>query len=164
MDHRKILGLPDQFTKAELKKAYKKQALIHHPDRNKSKSDDQIKKINVAYEYLLDNITKYRVKYKNSVSPKTEEPSPSTGNVIRIQGHVNVNGDGSAWDFVEVKKDIAASGGILYYSLYEIVHSISIPASMPDGYCQKVSFEIPYNLRKNPRIDRMTMKIYFRIV
>lgn len=56
-----IIGVSQNATEAEIKKAYKKKALIYHPDRNSNKSEKEkadnettFKKINEAYEILTD--------------------------------------------------------------------------------------------------------------
>jgi DnaJ-class molecular chaperone len=52
----KILGLDEKATHEEIKKAYRKLSLIHHPDKNKNSSESVKKfhKINEAYETLSD--------------------------------------------------------------------------------------------------------------
>lgn len=48
-----ILDIPNQkFTKKELKKAYYKKCLQHHPDKTKSGDDSMFKKCTEAYNYL----------------------------------------------------------------------------------------------------------------
>jgi DnaJ homolog subfamily C member 7 len=56
-----LMGVAQTATEEEIKKAYKKKALIYHPDRNHSKTDAQkaenekiFKEINSAYEILTD--------------------------------------------------------------------------------------------------------------
>lgn len=55
MDYYEVLGVPKTATGAELKAAYRKQALKWHPDRNKSsEATAKFKEINHAYEVLSD--------------------------------------------------------------------------------------------------------------
>jgi len=53
MDYYSILGVNRNASPEEIKKAYRKQAMANHPDRNKG-NDVKFKKINEAYETLKD--------------------------------------------------------------------------------------------------------------
>ena len=52
MDYYDILGVSKNASEAELKKAYKKQSMQHHPDRGGDES--KFKEINEAYTALKD--------------------------------------------------------------------------------------------------------------
>ena len=49
-----ILGIKSGATEEEIKKAYRRKSLTHHPDRNNnsSESTELFKKINEAYEII----------------------------------------------------------------------------------------------------------------
>jgi DnaJ-class molecular chaperone len=56
MDYYELLGLKKGASEADIKAAYRKQALKWHPDRNKSpESATKFKEINNAYEVLSDS-------------------------------------------------------------------------------------------------------------
>ena len=48
----RILGLPERATREHIQKAYRWLSSVWHPDRGIAGSDDQMKEINWAYEYL----------------------------------------------------------------------------------------------------------------
>lgn len=52
-----ILGLSNWATTAEIRKAYRALALRNHPDRGGS--EEKMKEINGAYEYLMKNKEQY---------------------------------------------------------------------------------------------------------
>jgi len=55
-DYYQILGVSKSATLDEIKRAYRKLALQHHPDRNKSKdAAEKFKEVNKAYEVLSDS-------------------------------------------------------------------------------------------------------------
>jgi len=56
-DYYKLLGLSKDCTEQEIKKAYRKLAIIHHPDKNPDDEDaaDRFKEIQEAHETLSDS-------------------------------------------------------------------------------------------------------------
>lgn len=51
-----VLGVSKNASQAELKAAYRKQALVWHPDRNKSpEAEEKFKEVNEAYEVLSNS-------------------------------------------------------------------------------------------------------------
>ena len=55
-DYYKILDISQEANEEEIKKAYRKQALKYHPDKNKGdkKAEENFKKISEAYGVLSD--------------------------------------------------------------------------------------------------------------
>ena len=57
-DYYEVLGVPKNATEEDIKKAYRKMAMKHHPDRNQgadaAKSEEKFKEANEAYEMLSD--------------------------------------------------------------------------------------------------------------
>ena len=55
-DYYETLGVPRTATAAEIKKAYRKLALVHHPDVAKDKvaGEEKFREINEAYQVLSD--------------------------------------------------------------------------------------------------------------
>jgi len=54
-DYYAVLGITKSATEDDVKKAYRKQALKYHPDKNKSPgAEDKFKEIAEAYEVLSD--------------------------------------------------------------------------------------------------------------
>lgn len=55
-DYYQILGITEQVTEEQIKKAYRQLALEHHPDRNPNdpNSEERFKKITEAYGVLMD--------------------------------------------------------------------------------------------------------------
>lgn len=55
-EYYEILGISENATESEIKKAYRKKAMEFHPDRNPGnhEAEAQFKKINEAYSVLSD--------------------------------------------------------------------------------------------------------------
>ena len=63
-----ILNIKEESSEVEIKAAYRKMALKHHPDRNQSnKEDAEFKKITEAYNHLKKN------NFKRPHSEKVEQ-------------------------------------------------------------------------------------------
>jgi len=69
-----ILGLEKEASKEEIKKAYRKLALVHHPDRGGN--EEEFKKITKAYEILSDDDKRKRYDLTGS---ETDQPQGGGG-------------------------------------------------------------------------------------
>ena len=67
-DYYKMLGVSNDATGTELKKAYRKLALKYHPDKNQGDkaAEDKFKEISVAYEVLGDEDKRAKCFYFDS--------------------------------------------------------------------------------------------------
>ena len=70
----KILGLLPNASKAEIKKAYRKQAMKYHPDVNKdANATEKFVLINEAYDFLMNPKFKYKPKQANRSSTSKQD-------------------------------------------------------------------------------------------
>lgn len=71
-NYHKILGVPEDATLEEIKRRYRKLALLYHPDRNNDASAaEMFKEINEAYAILSG-------KEKEPIAPKSRAERPIT--------------------------------------------------------------------------------------
>jgi len=75
MNEYQILGVTAQSSKAEVKKAYKRLAQIHHPDKSND-NGEKFKEVKAAYDLILKE-WKIRHKRKLKVEP-TPDPEPES--------------------------------------------------------------------------------------
>jgi len=63
---RRLLGLPQFASLAEMKQAYRKKAFLYHPDKssNQNAEDEQtMKRLNQAYKLLREYVAQYRYSF-----------------------------------------------------------------------------------------------------
>jgi len=71
---RRVLGLGNTATMKEIKEAYRKLALQHHPDRcsiDRAECEARLKEINRAKDTLLQYCSSYRYSFKKPDVEKT---------------------------------------------------------------------------------------------
>ncbi|RIB10265.1 DnaJ domain-containing protein [Gigaspora rosea] len=85
----KILGIKSTATLLEIKQAYRKFALVFHPDRNVNKSENKrleaekkFKEIQEAYDYLITNYKEFK-KRKLPQQKKKKLPKKQSHNKIK---------------------------------------------------------------------------------
>ena len=76
MDYYSILGIPKNASDTDIKKAFKKKSMEHHPDRGGN--EEEFKKINEAYQTLKD--PNKRQQYDNP-QPEWQEMQFNSGNM-----------------------------------------------------------------------------------
>ncbi|XP_037579976.1 dnaJ homolog subfamily C member 7 isoform X2 [Dermacentor silvarum] len=84
-DYYKVLGIPKDATVDDIKKAYRKRALLHHPDRHSNASEDmkreqekKFKELGEAYNILSD--PKKRMRYDEGRDLEDMDSFSSDGN------------------------------------------------------------------------------------
>src|SRR5690606_41735458 len=70
-NHYQILGIEYSATPAQIRTAYKRKAMLYHPDRNPGSKEDEetFKQINEAYHMLSNPIKKARYDAQFNVDP-----------------------------------------------------------------------------------------------
>ena len=77
VDYYKELGVHRQATANDIRAAYKRLALIWHPDRNKAKdAEEKFKKIKHAYDVLIDE--NQRREYDRQLNRRSEKKKRTT--------------------------------------------------------------------------------------
>lgn len=117
-----VLGVSRTATEEEIKKAFRKLALEHHPDKNNG-DDSKFKEINEAYQVLSDS--KKRRDYDNpGFSSGSFGRSPfDVHDFFREHFNMNMGGAGSR-NFPQKGQDVSL---VLPVSLYEAVVGIDKP-------------------------------------
>jgi DNA polymerase I len=82
-DYYDTLGVDENATTEEIKKAYRKKAMEHHPDRNNGskKSEEKFKKIAEAYEILVDPMKRQQYDGKGKTGSGNGNSGGGSGNV-----------------------------------------------------------------------------------
>ena len=73
---RKLLGLEEAATLKEIRRAYRRKAFRHHPDRsggdeNSSQNEQIMKKLNWAYKLLTEYCTHYKCSFREDDVART---------------------------------------------------------------------------------------------
>lgn len=83
-DYHEILGLPRDATDEDIKRAYRRLAREHHPDRNPAlRSADRMKEINAAYETLSDPERRRAHDRVSAPRARAATPGPPKGSSTR---------------------------------------------------------------------------------
>lgn len=82
MTHYETLGVSRDATPEEVKKAYRRLAMLHHPDRPGGGNEKKFKEAKEAYETLEDPMK--RKMYDSTLPPKTPPPTPPKPPVVTV--------------------------------------------------------------------------------
>jgi curved DNA-binding protein CbpA len=75
-----ILGVPSSATADELKKAYRKKAMVHHPD--KGGNAEEFKKVNNAYHLISTGKTSHN--YSSSTGTSESDMTPEMEEILKM--------------------------------------------------------------------------------
>ncbi len=80
-DYYNILGVSKNAQKEEIKAAYRKLVMKHHPDKNPgdTNAEEKMKEINEAYEILLNEISRHVYDEYRKAEEKTRQADAATG-------------------------------------------------------------------------------------
>ena len=85
MDYYNVLGVDKSASESELKSAYKKASMQHHPDRTGG-DDSQFKKINEAYSALKDPQKRQMYDQFGTTDPQQQGFNPGGGTSFHFNG------------------------------------------------------------------------------
>ena len=97
----KILNLNEIHTQQELKTAYKKQALLYHPDKYKLDEGEKFKLINEAYVYLSENTQTYEDSLLVNFITYMNIPVSNSPEIIKLINILNNSGIKYAINIIE---------------------------------------------------------------
>jgi curved DNA-binding protein CbpA len=103
-DYYKILNLPPDCPQADIKKAYRKLAVQHHPDKNDGdkKSEERFKLVAEAYDILSDETTRNEYDYIKGFKTSYRNYRNTSGKPSPIKFLVH---------FKSIKSNVLHSGG-----------------------------------------------------
>jgi DnaJ-class molecular chaperone len=150
MDYYKVLNVGKQSSAKEIKQAWRKLSMIHHPDRNKGVDNDEYKKINAAYEVLSDP------KKKNDYDMEQSLPS-----FLKNSNFSNMNQGNNPFEFINMN----SSPDEMFKMFFNTANNINFKQHVPkkitritqsvtiDDLYNRKSFKIPLNISKNGVIE-----------
>ncbi len=152
-----MFGLSEKSSYVEIKRAYRRLARRYHPDRNNSSfAEDMIKKLNIAFEILSDDVKRkeydkmtYDIKLA-AEQERTSPPSQTESSSSPSNGHVNVD-----FNYGKVATHDAAQATITQFldipkGRFHITIELSL--CMAFGTCERIAPSI-FILDKNKRIN-----------
>lgn len=139
MDYYSILGVPKNASEQDIRKAYKKQSMQHHPDRGGN--EEVFKKVNEAYSTLKDPDKKRQ--YDNPQPQYQQNPDGFEDMFSQMFGHRGRR--------QQRNKDILCTTQV---DLIDIIKGkrIDIQYSLPSGEPQTANVEIPAGIESGQTI------------
>lgn len=144
-DYYQILGLEQNCTQEEIKRAFKSAAMKHHPDRGGDQ--ERFKEISTAYETLYD--PNRRAEYDRI---KSGNFSSGFNNFIFDDFFININSfDGFIRQRIRRNKDLHINCQISLLDSY-LGKKLEASFTLPSGKNQKVLIDIPAGINHGSSI------------
>ena len=155
MDYYEILGVSRNASTTEIKKAYKKQSMQHHPDRTGG-DDTQFKKVNEAYSALKDPQKKQMYDQFGTADPQQAQSQQQSHFSQQFGGAQFEDIFGSMFGQQQRQRqmrnqDITIAADI---SLEDIVSGKDVIATyrLPSGREETVNITLPPGIQSEDRI------------
>jgi DnaJ-class molecular chaperone len=154
-----ILGVSEKATFLEIKRSYRRLARKYHPDRNRnSQSEENIKRLNQAYEILSDRDKRRLYDSEALIAEKVQEPWSEVGSEFV---------DHTSHKMKEQAQTFSSSKNLKYNNntTNQLISSLDVPRSrfhiiidpslcLAFGGCETISprvFSVDKNKRINPK-------------
>ena len=152
MDYYSILGVARNASPEDIKKAYRKLAMAHHPDRNGG-DDSKFKDINEAYDVLSDPVK--RTQHDNPQPQYNTNPNHhghragfnAGGNFEDLFSQFGVN-FGNVQSRQNRNKDVKISYAISFADLFT-GKAVNITYNLPSGRKEILDATIPPGVKHN---------------
>jgi len=147
MDYYSILGVSKNATDAEIRKAYKKQSMQHHPDRGGDEA--KFKEVNEAYQTLKD--PQKRAAYDNP-QPQYNQHRYTTqnpfGQTHSFEDLFSQFGFGQTMNRQRRNRDIRLTYNLGFNDIFT-GKPITISYKLPNGKDELLSTNLPPGLKNN---------------
>ena len=152
-------GVSEKSSYIEIKRAYRRLARRYHPDRNNSSfAEDMIKKLNIAFEILSDDVKRSeydKMTYDTNPASEQEHTDPSPSETRSSSSPSNTDNVNFDFNYGKVRAHDAAQATITQFlDIPKGRFHISIESSlcMAFGTCERIAPNI-FILDKNKRIN-----------
>lgn len=121
-DYYEILGVDRKASQDEIKKAYRKLAMKHHPDRNPDdkEAEEKFKEVNEAYQVLSDAEKRSRYdRFGTSYSQWQQRGAPGNFNWGDWFGGAGAPGGGTRVEYKDINDMFGGAGGSGFSDFFE---------------------------------------------